>query len=63
LLIGNFKTYLPGTFHSVTEKYFQEYLAEFVYRFNRRFREPELPSRLLNACMNHRPVRLAAEKG
>ncbi|MBU2734828.1 IS1595 family transposase, partial [Acidithiobacillus caldus ATCC 51756] len=31
--------------------------------FNRRFWEPELPLRLLNACMEHIPVRLVAEKG
>ncbi len=55
------KAYLLGTFHGVTGKYLQEYLDEFVYRFNRRFWEPELPMRLLNACMDHRPVCLSAE--
>lgn len=63
IAIGNLKAYLLGTFHGVTGKYLQEYLDEFVYRFNRRFWEPELPLRLLNACMDHTPVRLAAEKG
>ena len=63
IAIGNLKAYLLGTFHGVTGKYLQEYLDEFVYRFNRRFWEPELPLRLLNACMDHTPVQLAAEKG
>ena len=63
IAIGNLKAFLLGTYHGVTGKYLQEYLDEFVYRFNRRFWEPELPSRLLNACMDHTPVRLVAEKG
>ncbi|HYW75498.1 MAG TPA: IS1595 family transposase [Gammaproteobacteria bacterium] len=63
IAIGNLKAYLRGTFHGVSAKYLQEYLDEFVYRFNRRFWEPELPSRLLNACMDHTPVHLLAEKG
>ena len=63
IAIGNLKTLLLGTFHGVSGKYLQEYLAEFVYRFNRRLWEPELPMRLLNASMDHRPVRLVAENG
>lgn len=63
IAIGNLKAFLLGTYHGVTGKYLQEYLDEFVYRFNRRFWEPELPSRLLNACMDHTPVRLVPEKG
>ncbi|WP_215874132.1 transposase [Acidithiobacillus caldus] len=51
-----------GFRHGVSGKYLQEYLNEFVYRFNRRFWEPKLPLRLLNACMEHLPVRLVAEK-
>ncbi len=56
IVIGNMKTFLNGTFHGVTHKYLQEYLDEFCYRFNRRFWEPELPLRLLNACLSHAPV-------
>jgi len=56
IVIGNLKTFLNGTFHGVTHKYLQEYLDEFCYRFNRRFWEPELPHRLLNACLSHAPV-------
>ncbi len=63
IAIGNLKACLPGTFHGATGKYLQEYLDGFAYRCNWRFWEPELPLRLLNACMDHRPVRLAAEKG
>lgn len=56
VIIGNLKKFLNGTFHGVSLKYLQEYLNEFSYRFNRRFWEPELPLRLLNACLSHDPV-------
>jgi transposase-like protein len=56
IMIGNLKKFLNGTFHGVTHKYLQEYVSEFCYRFNRRFWEPELPLRLLNACLTHSPV-------
>jgi len=59
VVIGNLKKFLNGTFHGVSLKYLQEYLDEFSYRFNRRFWEPELPLRLLNACLSHGPVKLA----
>jgi transposase-like protein len=59
IVIGNLKKFLNGTFHGVSLKYLQEYLDEFSYRFNRRFWEPELPLRLLNACLSHVPVKLA----
>ena len=59
ILIGNMKQFINGTFHGVSSNYLQEYLDEFCYRFNRRFWEPELPLRLLNACLAHVPVKLA----
>ena len=59
IMIGNMKKFIIGTFHGVSSPYLQEYLDEFCYRFNRRFWEPELPLRLLNACLTHAPVRKA----
>jgi transposase-like protein len=59
IMIGNMKTFINGTFHGVSSKYLQEYLDEFCYRFNRRFWEPQLPLRLLNACLAHLSVRRA----
>jgi transposase-like protein/ribosomal protein L37AE/L43A len=59
IIIGNMKTFINGTFHGVSSRHLQEYLNEFCYRFNRRFWEPELPLRLLNACLAHVPVRQA----
>lgn len=56
--IGNLKAFLLGTYHGVSSKYLQECLNEFCYRFNRRTWEPELPMRLLNACLTHSQVQL-----
>jgi hypothetical protein len=49
-LISNCKTQLQGTQKAVSLKHLQRYLAEFCYRFNRRFWESELFDRLLTAC-------------
>jgi transposase-like protein len=59
ITIGNLKTFINGTFHGVSSNCLQEYLDEFCYRFNRRFWEPQLPLRLLNACLAHVPIRIA----
>lgn len=59
IMIGNMKKFINGTFHGVSSRYLQEYLDEFCYRFNRRFWEPELPLRLLNACLAHVPIKNA----
>ncbi len=36
-IIGNVNTALQGIFHAISKKHFPRYLAEFCYRFNRRF--------------------------
>ena len=59
IMIGNMKKFINGTFHGVSARYLQEYLDEFCYRSNRRFWEPELPLRLLNACLMHTPIKIA----
>lgn len=60
-VLGNLKSALRSTYHSIRPKYAQRYLAEFQYRFNRRFdlsaliprlafvslRTPPMPERLL----------------
>jgi len=59
--LGNLKSALRSTYHALSPKYAQRYLAEFQYRFNRRFdlsafiprfmyvalRTPPMPERLL----------------
>ena len=41
-VFGNLKTWLLGAFHGVSPNHLQRYLDEFVFRFNRRWREPEV---------------------
>lgn len=36
-IISNVKNSLHGTFHAISKKHFPRYLAEFCYRFNRRY--------------------------
>ena len=55
-VISNFKSFLAGTVHKVSHRYLQENIDDFVFPFNRRFWEPELPDRLLQAAVNHVPI-------
>lgn len=51
VVIANLKRFLLGTFHgAVRRERLQEYIDEFVYRFNRRFWEEQIPNRLLSLC-------------
>jgi transposase-like protein len=45
-LLGNVKNALLGTFHAIRGKHVPRYLAEFEYRFNRRFDLPAMIERL-----------------
>jgi len=48
-VLGNVKTAIVGTLKSVAKRYVFRYLAEFQYRFNRRFKLSEILARL--ACV------------
>ena len=51
-LLGNLKTAISGTYHAFDfAKYAHRYLAEFQYRFNRRFDMRKIFSRLLAALI------------
>jgi len=66
-MLGNVKRSLDGTYHAVSAKHLPRYLAEFCYRFNRRFdlrrmiarlayvamRTPPMPARLLKMAEIH----------
>lgn len=66
-LLGNLKTGLSGTYHAFDfAKYAHRYLAEFQYRFNRRFDLKVILKRLLRAAVLTRPhpsqvIRLAED--
>ena len=55
-LIANVKGNIRGVYHGVSEKHLPRYLAEFCYRFNRRFWEPQMFNRMVTACLNAQTV-------
>ena len=64
VVISNLKTWLRGTFHGVSHKHLRRYLAEFAYRFNRRWHEDELFPFVLRRALKSDPLpyhRLKAE--
>ena len=55
-MLGNLKMALKGTYHAIDHaKYAHRYLAEFSYRFNRRFDLPAMVPRLLRAAVTTKP--------
>ena len=55
-ILGNLKNSITGTYHSVKfGKYAARYLAEFQYRFNRRFKLNEILTRLIVVCAKTGP--------
>ncbi|MBY8965954.1 IS1595 family transposase [Algiphilus sp. NNCM1] len=55
-VLGNLKTALSGTHHAFAfGKYGHRYLADAQYRFNRRYRLAELPTRLAVALLQAKP--------
>ncbi len=57
-LTSNLKRFLVSTYHGVFPKYRQAYLAEFAYRFNRRYWPHQAFDRLLYACLYAEPKTL-----
>jgi hypothetical protein len=51
--ITSLKYFLLGTLQDTTKLNLQNYFYEFCYRFNRRFREAEIPNRLMRSCVDH----------
>ena len=56
--LGNIKTALAGTYHHVSAKHAQRYLASFAWRFNRRYQLDTLTERLAYACATDRAASL-----
>ena len=53
--LGNIKTALVGTYHHVSPKHAQAYLASFAYRFNRRRQLDSIVERLAWAATRTAP--------
>ncbi len=54
--IGNMKRMILGTYHSVSPKHLDRYLAAFTYRANRRWTEAKLFDRLVIAAVDAKPL-------
>jgi hypothetical protein len=53
------ETVSAGTYHgAVRPPCFQQYIDEFVCRFNRRFWEPKIPNCFLRLCVAYLPFTL-----
>ncbi len=63
IVASNVKSFIDGTLHGLDEKHLQSYLAEFCYRFNRRFWENQLFDRLLFASIISKGVTYDVLKG
>ena len=60
-VLGNLKTGIAGTYHAFKfAKYAERYLAEFQFRFNRRFDLASLMQRLIRAAAACKPVPIPA---
>src|SRR5215213_5808603 len=53
--LGNLKTAIAGTYHHVSAKHAQHYLASYAYRFNRRFQLDSMVERLAWAAVHTPP--------
>lgn len=56
IVLGNVKTALRGTYHAISDKHVPRYLAEFEYRFNRRFKLEDMIPRLTYIALRTPPM-------
>jgi len=54
-VLGNIKTSITGTYHHVSPKHAERYLASFAYRFNRRYDLDTITQRLAWTCAKTKP--------
>jgi len=55
-MLGNVKNAIHGTYHAIRPKHLPRYLAEFSYRFNRRFDLASMLPRLATAAAQTPPM-------
>jgi hypothetical protein len=55
-MIRNLKRMILGTYHRVKRKHLDNYLAEFVYQANRRYRERDIFDRLFVPVVGAKPT-------
>jgi hypothetical protein len=62
-MLGNLKHSVAGTYHALREKHVPRYLAQFQYRFNRRYKLGDMPLAHPKDALSARQRRQAAVKG
>ncbi len=67
-MIGNVKSAIHGTYHSVSSKHLPRYLAEFNFRFNNRFQLASMIDVFIKQAVKtnplpHHKLKLAEEYG
>ena len=55
-MIGNVKNSIHGTYHAISDRHLSRYLAEFCYRFNRRYHLESMVDRLGLAAVRTPPM-------
>ena len=55
-MIGNVKNSMHGSYHAISDRHLPRYLAEFCYRFNRRFNLDDMIIRLGYAAVRTPPM-------
>ncbi|MCU7849279.1 MAG: transposase [Candidatus Thiodiazotropha sp. (ex Lucinoma kastoroae)] len=55
-MIGNVKNAMHGSYHAINHRHLSRYLAEFCYRFNRRFKLEDMIPRLGYAAVRTPPM-------
>ncbi len=55
-MLGNVKNAIRGSYHAISRKHIPHYLAEFCYRFNRRFQLREMVRRLAYVALQTPPM-------
>ena len=56
IVLGNLKTALKGTYKAHRRKYYQRYLSEFEYRFNRKYDLSTIFQRLMHVSVQTSPM-------
>ena len=56
IILGNLKNALSGTYHAINRKHVPRYLAEFQYRFNRRYDLPSMIQKLIYVALRTPPM-------
>ena len=60
ILVWNLKCWLTGTHHHCSEKNLQNYINEFLFRYNNRHRQEEIWQLLINQMMLSKPRYLSS---